>query len=152
MVIGGNGDSIFKRLMATNGRSDLGLDPGLADNAMRAARVDELDAAITAWTVQRPVAEVVVRLQTASVPVGRIYTVADIAADPHFKARQMIQQITTADGLALAVPGIVPKLSATPGAIRSAAPTLGQHTAEVLGGGVPAGWVPANPPHPSGAR
>ena len=119
VVIGGNGDSIFKRLMHSIARDDLGNDPGLADNAQRAGRVDELDAAITAWTVQRTVAEVVATLQAASVPAGRIYTVADIAADPHFQARQMIQQITTADGLVLAVPGIVPKLSATPGAIRS---------------------------------
>jgi formyl-CoA transferase len=134
VVIGGNGDSIFKRLMAAIGRDDLGADPGLADNAMRAARVDELDAAITAWTVQRPVADVVAVLQAASVPAGRIYTVADIASDPHFLARGMIETATTPDGLALAVPGIVPKLSATPGSIRSAAPTLGQHSADVLGG------------------
>jgi formyl-CoA transferase len=133
VVIGGNGDSIFKRLMATIGRDDLGADPQLADNALRAARVDELDAAITAWTLQRPVAEVVARLQAASVPVGRIYTVADIASDPHFIARGMIDAATTPDGLALAVPGIVPKLSATPGSIRSPAPTLGQHTQAVLG-------------------
>jgi len=133
VVIGGNGDSIFKRLMATIGRDDLGADPGLADNALRAARVDELDAAITAWTVQRPVADVVAVLQAASVPAGRIYTVADIASDPHFLARGMIEQTTTPDGLPLAVPGIVPKLSATPGAIRSPAPTLGQHTDAVLG-------------------
>ncbi len=132
VVIGGNGDSIFKRLMATIGRDDLGADPGLADNALRAARVDELDAAITAWTVQRPVADVVAVLQAASVPAGRIYTVADIASDPHFLARGMVAQATTPDGLPLAVPGIVPKLSATPGAIRSPAPTLGQHTTEVL--------------------
>ena len=133
VVIGGNGDSIFKRLMATIGRDDLGADPGLADNALRAARVDELDAAITAWTVQRPVADVVAVLQAASVPAGRIYTVADIAADPHYRARGMIQRITTADGLALEVPGVCPQLSATPGALRSLAPTLGQHTAELLG-------------------
>ena len=133
VVIGGNGDSIFKRLMAAIGRDDLGADPGLADNARRAARVDELDAAITAWTVQRPVAEVVAVLQAASVPAGRIYTVADIASDPHFIARGMIDQATTPDGLAVAVPGIVPKLSATPGSVRSPAPTLGQHTAAVLG-------------------
>ncbi|GCL64534.1 CaiB/BaiF CoA transferase family protein [Pseudaquabacterium pictum] len=133
VVIGGNGDSIFKRLMAAIGRDDLGADPGLADNAMRAARVDELDAAITAWTVQRSVADVVAVLQAASVPAGRIYTVADIAGDPHFLARGMIEAATTPDGLQLAVPGIVPKLSATPGAIRSPAPTLGQHTDQVLG-------------------
>jgi formyl-CoA transferase len=133
VVIGGNGDSIFKRLMASIGRDDLGADPGLADNAQRAARVDELDAAITTWTLQRPVAEVVAVLQAASVPAGRIYTVADIAADPHFQARGMIAQAIMPDGLTLAVPGICPKLSATPGAIRSPAPTLGQHTAQVLG-------------------
>jgi formyl-CoA transferase len=133
VVIGGNGDSIFKRLMQAVGRADLATDPGLGDNAQRAARVDELDAAITAWTVQRKVAEVVSTLQAVSVPAGRIYTVADIATDPHFLARGMIQTVTSADGLTLTVPGIVPKLSATPGAIRSPAPTLGQHQAQVLG-------------------
>jgi formyl-CoA transferase len=132
VVIGGNGDSIFKRLMAAIGRDDLAADPGLADNALRAARADELDAAITTWTVQRPVDEVVAALQAVSVPVGRIYTVADIATDPHYRARRMIERITTATGLALDVPGVVPKLSATPGALRTLAPTLGQHTAEVL--------------------
>jgi formyl-CoA transferase len=133
VVIGGNGDSIFKRLMAAIGRDDLGNDPGLADNALRAARADELDAAITTWTVQRPVDTVVAVLQEASVPVGRIYTVADIAADPHYRARRMIERITTATGLALDVPGVVPKLSATPGVLRTLAPALGEHTAEVLG-------------------
>jgi formyl-CoA transferase len=133
VVIGGNGDSIFKRLMQAVGRADLAADPGLGDNAQRAARVDELDAAITAWTVQRQVAEVVATLQAVSVPAGRIYTVADIATDPHFLARGMIQTVTSAEGLTLTVPGIVPKLSATPGAIRSPAPTLGQHQALVLG-------------------
>ena len=129
VVIGGNGDSIFKRLMASIGRDDLGQDPGLAGNAGRAARVDELDAAITAWTVQRPVAEVVEILQAARVPVGRIYTARDIAEDPHYRARQMIETITTAAGLTLEVPGITPKLSDTPGAIRSLAPALGAHNA-----------------------
>jgi formyl-CoA transferase len=132
VVIGGNGDSIFKRLMTAIGRDDLAGDPGLADNALRAARADELDAAITTWTVQRPVDQVVAALQAVSVPAGRIYTVADIAADPHYRARRMIERITTAGGLALDVPGVVPKLSATPGALRTLAPALGQHTAEVL--------------------
>ncbi|WP_284616161.1 CaiB/BaiF CoA transferase family protein [Aquabacterium humicola] len=133
VVIGGNGDSIFKRLMQAIGRDELAADPGLADNAQRAGRAEELDAAITAWTVQRPVAEVVERLQAASVPVGRIYTVADIAADAHYRARGMLERIVTAEGLALDVPGIVPKLSATPGAIRHLAPALGAHTDAVLG-------------------
>jgi formyl-CoA transferase len=112
--------------------AEYGRDAGFGDLADRTARRTELDAAITAWTVQRPVADVVAVLQAASVPAGRIYTVADIASDPHFIARGMIEQATTPDGLALAVPGIVPKLSATPGSIRSAAPTLGQHTDDVL--------------------
>ncbi|MBA4341632.1 MAG: formyl-CoA transferase [Methylibium sp.] len=132
VVIGGNGDSIFKRLMTAIGRDDLGNDPALAGNAGRAARVDELDAAITAWTVQRPVSEVVDTLQAVRVPVGRIYTARDIAEDPHYKARGMIERIVTASGLALDVPGIVPKLSETPGAIRSLAPGLGEHNAELL--------------------
>jgi formyl-CoA transferase len=88
--------------------------------------VDEIDAAITAWTVQRPVAEVVATLQAVSVPVGRIYTVQDIAEDPHYRARGMIERIVTATGQVLEVPGIVPKLSATPGAIRTLAPGLGE--------------------------
>ena len=132
VVIGGNGDSIFRRLMQVISRDDLGADPGLADNAGRVARVHEIDAAIARWTLDRPVAEVVATLQAASVPAGRIYTVADIAADPHYRARGMIERIVTADGLALDVPGIVPKLSDTPGAIRFPAPTLGQHTDAVM--------------------
>ena len=130
VVIGGNGDSIFKRLMHAIGRPDLAADPGLATNAQRVPRADEIDAAITAWTVQRPVAEVLATLQAASVPVGRIYTVKDIAEDPHYRARGMLEPITTADGLMLQVPGIVPKLLGTPGALRHPAPVLGQHNGQ----------------------
>jgi formyl-CoA transferase len=133
VVIGGNGDSIFQRLMSAIGRQDLGQDPALASNAGRAPQADRLDAAITAWTVQRPVNEVVATLQAVSVPVGRIYTVKDIAQDPHYRARGMLQRIVTATGLALDVPGIVPRLSGTPGSIRFLAPTLGQHNRELLG-------------------
>jgi formyl-CoA transferase len=135
VVIGGNGDSIFKRLMQAIGRADLAEDAGLADNAMRVRRVDEIDGAISAWTQQHDVAGVLATLQAASVPVGRIYTVADIAADPHYRARGMIERITSGDGLALDVPGVVPKLSRTPGRIAQPAPRLGQHTAEVAAGG-----------------
>ncbi len=131
-LIAGNGDSIFRRLMATIERPDLAADPALADNAGRVARVAELDAAIGAWTTQRDVAEVLARLDEASVPAGRIYSVADIAADPHYLARGMLQTIDTGDGDALQVPGIVPKLSRTPGAQRRNAPRLGQDTDAVL--------------------
>jgi formyl-CoA transferase len=132
VVIGGNGDSIFRRLMQAIGRADLAADPGLADNALRVQRVAEIDAAINRWTEPRRVAEVEEALQAASVPVSRIYTVADIAADPHYRARGMIERITSADGLALDVPGVVPRLSRTPGRIRHRAPRLGEHTGEVL--------------------
>ena len=130
VVIGGNGDSIYRRLMTAIGRADLAEAPDLASNAGRVARVDEIDAAITQWTVQRPVDAVVAALQAVQVPVGRIYTVRDIAADPHYRARQMIERIVTADGLALEVPGVVPKLGDTPGGLFRPAPRLGEHDGE----------------------
>lgn len=132
VLIAGNGDSIFKRLMHTMGRDDLGQDAALADNAGRVKRVDEIDSAIGAWTATRTVAQVLEQLDAASVPAGRIYTVADIAADPHYQARDMILQTAMADGSTLALPGIVPKLSRTPGSHRRNAPEIGQDTDAVL--------------------
>ena len=132
VLIAGNGDSIFKRLMQTMGRDDLGLDADLADNAGRVKRVEEIDAAIGAWTATLSVAQVLELLDAASVPAGRIYTVADIATDPHYQARDMILQTVMADGSALALPGIVPKLSRTPGSHRRNAPEIGQDTDAVL--------------------
>jgi formyl-CoA transferase len=131
-LIAGNGDSIFRRLMAAIGRADLGADPALADNAGRVLRVAEIDEAIGRWTAQRSVADVLAALDAASVPAGRIYTVADIAADPHYRERGMLQEIRLDDGSALTVPGIVPKLSATPGGHRRNAPRLGQDTDDIL--------------------
>jgi len=132
VLIAGNGDSIFKRLMHTLGRDDLGADPALTDNAGRVKRVAEIDAAIGKWTAQRTVAQVMDALDKAAVPAGRIYTVADIASDPHYLARDMIQHIKMDDGTLLAVPGIIPKLSRTPGNHRRNAPTIGQDTDAVL--------------------
>ena len=131
-IIAGNGDSIFKRLMHAIGRDDLGQDPDLSDNAGRVRRVEEIDAAIGAWALTLPVTAVLEVLEKASVPAGRIYTVADIAADPHYAARGMLSSITLADGSALTVPGFVPKLSRTPGGHRRNAPALGQDTEDVL--------------------
>ncbi len=132
VLIAGNGDSIFKRLMHTMGRDDLGNDPALGDNAGRVKRVTEIDAAIGEWTAQLSVAHVLEALDKAAVPAGRIYTVADIAADPHYQAREMIQHVQMDDGTSLAVPGIIPKLSRTPGSHRRNAPTIGQDTDAVL--------------------
>lgn len=131
-LVAGNGDSIFKRLMATIGRGDLGSDPALADNAGRVARVEEIDAAIGRWTAGLTVDEVLAALDKVSVPAGRIYTVADIAADPHYQARGMLDEVRMDDGSVLAVPGIVPKLSRTPGGHRRNAPQVGQDTDAVL--------------------
>jgi formyl-CoA transferase len=132
VLIAGNGDSIFKRLMHTLGRDDLGNDPALTDNAGRVKRVAEIDVAIGVWTAQLTVAQVLEALDKAEVPAGRIYTVADIAADPHYQARGMIQHVQMDDGTSLAVPGIIPKLSRTPGSHRRNAPTIGQDTDAVL--------------------
>ena len=133
-LIAGNGDSIYKRLMKTIDREDLGNDPALKDNAGRVARIDEIDHAIGQWTAQRSVADVLAALDAASVPAGRIYTIADIAADPHYIARGMLDSVQMNVGSTLTVPGIVPKLSATPGGQRRNAPALGQDTDEVLRG------------------
>ncbi len=132
VLVAGNGDSIFKRLMSAIARDDLGADPALAGNTGRVARVAEIDAAIGAWTAPRRVAEVLEALNAANVPAGRIYTARDIAEDPHYRARDMLQAVTTTDGLRLDVPGIVPKLSLTPGSLHRRAPTLGEDTDAVL--------------------
>ena len=131
-LIAGNGDSIFKRLMTVIGREDLGVDPALSDNAGRVARVAEIDEAIGQWAAQRTVDEVLALLDQASVPAGRIYTVADIAADPHYRARGMLDERRMDDGSSLMLPGIVPKLSATPGSHRRNAPAIGQDSDAVL--------------------
>jgi len=132
VVIGGNGDSIFKRLMIAIARDDLATDPELASNPGRVKRVAEIDVAIGAWTATRPVEQVLDVLNAASVPVGRIYNAQDIAHDPHYRARDMILPVTTHDGLTVEVPGIIPKLSATPGVIQRRGPMLGEDTEAVL--------------------
>ena len=148
VLIAGNGDSIFRRLMLAIGRPDLADDPGLARNDGRVARVAEIDAAIEAWTLQRSIDEVIAALDAVGVPVGRVYSVADIAADPQYLSREMIVQTQDIDGRPLKVPGIVPKLGATPGRLRSPAPRLGQHNTSLLG---QAGW-PARAANDDNAR
>jgi len=132
VVIGANADSIFKRLMQVIGRRDLADDSSLADNAGRAKRAGELDAAIGAWTGKHDAEEVLSALNEAQVPSGKIYSMADIAADAQYLARDMIRTVRLADGTPLKVPGIVPKLSETPGDIDWVGPELGEHTDAVL--------------------
>jgi len=132
ILIGGNGDGIFKRLMNAIERDDLGTAPDLASNDGRVKRVSEIDTAIAAWTGARDKADALNILGDHDVPSGAIYSIADIAADAQYKARDMILNITTRDGTTVDVPGIVPKLSVTPGGIRSTAPRLGEDTEAVL--------------------
>ena len=132
VLIAGNGDSIFKRLMKAIGRNDFASDPQLENNEGRVKRVVELDAAIGEWAKTLSTDQALEILDAVSVPAGRIYTVADIANDPHYKARENIQTIQMQDGSSLQVPGILPKLSRTPGSIKTLAPNIGQNTDEIL--------------------
>lgn len=131
VVIGANGDSLFKRLMRAIGQPEMADDPRFANNAGRVEHEQEIDAAISAWTRAHSSDEVLRTLNEVSVPGGPIYSVADMFADPHFNARGLFEEVKVDDG-SLRVPAILPKLAATPGQTRSAGPKLGEHTDEVL--------------------
>jgi len=133
VVIAGNSDPIYKRLMTTIGRADLAEAPEFAHNDGRAAKSGLLDAAITHWTSSRPIEQVLSALEAAEVPAGRIYSVADIVSDPHYQARDMLLNAELPGGVSVKMPGIVPKLSETPGGVNWQGPTLGQHTDDILG-------------------
>ena len=132
IVVAGNGDAIFRRLMCAIGREDLADDPALPRNEGRVQRVDEIDGAILAWCLARPIDEALATLGAADVPVSRIYSVADMVSDAQFQARAMIEQARVPDGTPMKVPAVVPKLSATPGGTRWLGPGLGEHTDDVL--------------------
>ena len=132
VIIAGNSDSIYKRLMHAIGRADLAEDPRFAHNDGRAHHTELLDDAIGAWTREHELVDVLRTLESAEVPSGRIYTAADIHEDPHYRARDMIQRIPLPDGKPIDFPGIVPKLSETPGGTDWLGPPLGAHTAQVL--------------------
>ncbi|MFM0470374.1 MULTISPECIES: CaiB/BaiF CoA transferase family protein [Paraburkholderia] len=132
VVIAGNSDPIFRRLMQAIGRADLADDPALAHNDGRARHCAMLDEAIAAWTSHHSTSDVLAALERAEVPAGRIYSVADIVSDPHYQARDMLLQAQLPGGASVKMPGIVPKLSDTPGEVRWQGPTLGEHTGSVL--------------------
>jgi len=132
VVIGANGDAIFRRMMAAIGREDLGNDPALARNDGRVARTAELDKVIGDWCAAHDLEHVLKVLAAAQVPSGKIYDIADIVKDLHYQARGMIEQAHLPDGGAMKVPGVVPKLANTPGGTRWLGPGLGEHTSEVL--------------------
>jgi formyl-CoA transferase len=130
--IGANGDAIFQRLMHTMGQTQMAQDPDLADNAGRDARRNEIYALIDAWTASLPQEQVLAALNQADVPASRIYSVADMFTDPQFLARDMFVTGQLPDGKPFKMPGIVPKLSASPGSSEWTGPALGQHNEELL--------------------
>ena len=132
VVIAGNADGIFKRLMHAIGRDDLGGRPDFERNDGRVMHSDLLDAAISEWTTEHDMEDVLCVLNEAGVPCGRIYTAADIYRDEHYGARSMIERHTLPDGSPIDLPGIVPKLSETPGVTNWIGPDLGAHTETVL--------------------
>jgi len=132
IIIGANGDSLFRRLMLAMDRADLADDPRLADNAGRVERQELLDAAIAEWTASRSVGEVQAACDAISVPCGPINSIREIVEDEHFQARGCFETVQTPDGQALKVPSIAPRLSATPGRTLRGGPRLGEHTDEVL--------------------
>jgi len=133
VIIGGNADSIFQRLMRAAGRDDLADDARLADNAGRVTHQEEVDGAISLWTATLPSTEVLERLAEAAVPSGPIYSVEDMMADPQYRARGMFETVQV-NGEPLKIPAVVPRLEDTPGATRWPGPELGEHNEEILGG------------------
>lgn len=131
VVIGGNGDSIFKRLMTGIGHPDLAEDIRLHNNAGRVEHESEIDQIIGGWCSVRSVADVLAVMEAQRVPAGPIYNVEDMLEDPHFNERGMFEDVEI-DGKPLKIPAILPKLERTPGATEWVGPRLGEHTEEVL--------------------
>lgn len=131
VVIGGNGDSIYKRLMSAIGRADLGENPELAHNPGRVKQEREIDDAIAHWCAGINSTQVIALLDTAQVPVGPIYNVADMLDDPHFRARGLFEEFTVNDK-PLTIPAMMPKLSETPGRTDWTGPAIGSHNDEIF--------------------
>ena len=132
IVIAGNGDAIFRRLMLAIGRDDMANDPGLARNDGRVPRTQEIDSAIQQWCETQTISSALEILKSADVPVGKIYSVRDMMSDAQFLARNMFEQHRFKDGSPITMPAITPKLSETPGETRWLGPELGEHNVEIL--------------------
>jgi crotonobetainyl-CoA:carnitine CoA-transferase CaiB-like acyl-CoA transferase len=134
IIIGGNGDSIFKRLMKAAGRADLASDPRLEQNDGRVQHEEEIDRALSEWTSSHPFAEILTALEKAQVPAGPIYSIEDIVKDEQFEARAMIETHRLSDGTEVKLPNMVPKLADSPGGTRWIGPELGAHNDDVYRG------------------
>ena len=133
VVIGGNGDSIFKRLMTEAGRADMAEDPELAHNPGRVVHQERIDRALSDWCAANSSSEIIDKLEAVRVPVGPIYSVEDMMADPHYNARGMFENVEI-NGEPLKIPAIMPKLSRTPGETHWPGAAIGEHNSEILGG------------------
>ncbi|RMG97798.1 MAG: CoA transferase [Deltaproteobacteria bacterium] len=133
VAIGANADGLYVRLMELVGRPDLATDPALATNDGRVARADEIDAAIAAWTRARPRDDVLAALVDAGIPAGPINDIADIVADPHVRARGIVDRVTLPDGTPLSIVAPLPRFGRTPGRTEHPGPALGEHNREVYG-------------------
>ena len=131
IVIGGNSDSIFRRFMAAIGREDLAKDARLAKNEGRSKHADEIDDAISAWTRRLPAREAIARLEAAEVPVGAIYSAAEMLKDEQYRARGAFEEVELEGGQRVKLPTVAPKMSETPGGLRWIGPALGAHNTEV---------------------
>jgi formyl-CoA transferase/succinyl-CoA--D-citramalate CoA-transferase len=132
VVVAANADGVFARLCKAMGRAELADDPRFATHGARGQNMEELDGLVAAWTSTLPCAEVLDVLDRNGVPAGRIFTAPDMLSDPHYLARQMVQRVTSMQGWEVPMTGVVPRFTATPGAIRHPGARLGQHTDEVL--------------------
>ncbi len=134
IIIGGNGDAIFNRLMRAIGRHDLAEAPDLVSNAGRDLRAAEIYAVIDAWVAARDGDAVLSAMAAAEVPASSVFSVDDMFRDAQFAARGMLEEATLADGQSMRIPGVVPKLTGTPGSTEWLGPKLGEHTDEILAG------------------
>jgi crotonobetainyl-CoA:carnitine CoA-transferase CaiB-like acyl-CoA transferase len=134
IIIGGNGDTIFKKLMVAAGREDLANDPRLEHNDGRVEHEQMIDAAIETWTQHHTFDEVFAALEKTGVPTGPIYSVAEILNDPHYQARGMFEEVEIGDHETVKLPTFIPKLSRTPGGTNWIGPPLGAHNDEVYSG------------------
>jgi len=132
VVIGGNGDSIFQRLMIAAGHPKMADDPRLASNPGRVEHEAEIDKTLSGWCAENTSTDILQMLEEARVPSGPIYNVEDMLGDEHFQQRGLFEQVEI-NGQALKIPAILPKLKRTPGQTRWPGPELGSHNKEIFG-------------------
>lgn len=134
IIIGGNGDSIYRRLMNKIGRPELAEHPEMQDNAGRVGHEAEIDQAIIDWTLTQTYDEAYAAMLEAEVPTGPVYSIADIVKDEQYIARELFEEVEIEPGDTVKIPAVLPKLTATPGGTDWIGPKLGEHNEEIYRG------------------